>query len=171
MFTIDFLDDWGITLMIFAPLVGAALMMVVPGREEETHKLIALAASLVSAVFGVMLLANFDYDDTKTLQFSPVDGDNNPYMWIEVIKARYEVGIDGISLPLVALTLLVVPLVIIYSWNHIPEPGTEPVLHLRDEGDFRNKHQHSVTFRHGRSCRFQVDLGLAAAGDAGKKIG
>ena len=27
------------------------------------------------------------------------------------------------SLPLVALTLLVTPLVIIYSWNHIPEPG------------------------------------------------
>jgi NADH-quinone oxidoreductase subunit M len=121
--TVEFLKDWGITLMVFLPLVGAALMMLIPEREEETHKLIALAATVASAVFGVIMLANFDYNDSKTPQFSPVDGDGNPYMWIEVIKARYEVGIDGISLPLVALTLLVVPLVIIYSWDHIPEPG------------------------------------------------
>jgi NADH-quinone oxidoreductase subunit M len=32
-------------------------------------------------------------------------------------------GIDGLSLPLFGLTLAVVPLVIIYSWNHIPDPG------------------------------------------------
>ena len=32
------------------------------------------------------------------------------------------VGLDGISLPLLALTVFVVPLVIIYSWNHFPEP-------------------------------------------------
>src|SRR6185503_15445209 len=29
---------------------------------------------------------------------------------------------DGISLPLLLLTMLVTPLVIIYSWNHFPEP-------------------------------------------------
>ena len=32
-------------------------------------------------------------------------------------------GLDGISLPLLALTLLVVPLCVIYSWNHLPDPG------------------------------------------------
>ena len=37
-------------------------------------------------------------------------------------QRRYIVGIDGLSLPLVALTLLVTPLCIIYSWNHFPEP-------------------------------------------------
>ena len=42
--------------------------------------------------------------------------------WIDVINSRYIVGIDGISLPLLALTLLIVPLCIIYSWNHFPEP-------------------------------------------------
>jgi NADH-quinone oxidoreductase subunit M len=42
--------------------------------------------------------------------------------WIELINARYLVAMDGISLPLIALTMLVVPLVIIYSWDHFPEP-------------------------------------------------
>ena len=113
----DFLNDWGITVMVFLPLVGAALMMVLPEREEETHKLIALVATVASAVVGVLLLLEFDYDNTRAMQFL-VDKS-----WIDVINARFTVGLDGMSLPLVALTLLVVPLVIVYSWNHIPEPG------------------------------------------------
>jgi NADH-quinone oxidoreductase subunit M len=114
---IDFLNSWGIALMVFLPLVGAAIMMVIPGQEEETHKLVALVASVASAAMGVLLMVNFDYDKTKDLQFL-VDK-----RWIQVINARFTVGVDGISLPLVALTLLVVPLVIIYSWHHIPDPG------------------------------------------------
>jgi hypothetical protein len=51
------------------------------------------------------LLADFDYDNAGTLQFV-VDNE-----WIDVINSRYIVGIDGISLPLIALTLLIVPLV------------------------------------------------------------
>ncbi|MDH3682290.1 MAG: NADH-quinone oxidoreductase subunit M [Acidimicrobiia bacterium] len=113
----EFLNDWGLTAMVFLPLVGAALMMVIPQREEETHKAIALLFSLAAAVVGVFILRDFDYDNTRVLQFA-VDKS-----WIDVINARYSVAIDGMSLPLVALTLLVTPLVIIYSWNHIPEPG------------------------------------------------
>ena len=62
------------------------------------------------------MLADFDYDQPAKLQFV-VD-----QPWIEVIQLATSSGIDGISLPLVALTLLVTPLVIIYSWNHFPEP-------------------------------------------------
>ncbi|MEL7155320.1 MAG: NADH-quinone oxidoreductase subunit M, partial [Actinomycetota bacterium] len=118
----EFLLDWGITSMVFLPLVGAVIMMVIPGGDEETHKVIALAASVASAVVGVLLMLDFDYDNTRVLQFA-VDRS-----WIDVINARYFVALDGISLPLVALTLLVVPLVIIYSWNHIPEPGNAKVF-------------------------------------------
>ncbi len=113
----SFLDSWGITAMVFIPLVGVVLMMLLPEKEEELHKMIALAATLASAVVGIFLLANFDYDRSGEMQFG-VDT-----RWIDVINARFTVGLDGMSLPLVALTLLVVPLVIIYSWHHIPEPG------------------------------------------------
>ena len=68
------------------------------------------------ALIGVLLLTNFDYDDGRTLQFV-VDKS-----WIPFINSRYIVGIDGISLPLIALTMLIVPLCIIYRWNHFPEP-------------------------------------------------
>jgi NADH-quinone oxidoreductase subunit M len=67
-------------------------------------------------VFGVLLLANFDFDRTDALQYHVDKG------WIDVIKSRYTMGIDGIALPLILLTMLITPLVIIYSWNHFPEP-------------------------------------------------
>ena len=113
----EFLDTWGITLMLFAPLAGALLMMGIPKTNELLAKQVALGASLVSAFFGILLFINFDYDNSSTLQFL-VDK-----RWIEVIDTRYAIGIDGISLPLIALTLFVVPLVIIYTWNHVPSPG------------------------------------------------
>ncbi|MBI2710418.1 MAG: NADH-quinone oxidoreductase subunit M [Actinobacteria bacterium] len=91
-------------------------MMLLPKADEALHKVVALLTS--SAVFAVVvaLLANFDYDRTRVLQF----GQNRS--WISVINSRYIVGIDGISLPLLALTAFIVPLVIIYSWDHFPEP-------------------------------------------------
>ncbi len=112
----DFIHDWGLTAMVFTPLVGVALMMLFPKDAEESHKLIALLASLVTAGFGIAIFADFDFDQTGALQFVR---DN---AWIDVIHARYLIGIDGLSVPLIALTLLITPLVIIYSWNHFPEP-------------------------------------------------
>jgi NADH-quinone oxidoreductase subunit M len=112
----EFLTDWGLTLMVFLPLAGALVMLLIPKGEETLHKTVALVASLASAGVGVALLADFDYDRTNEMQFVRNDS------WIDVIHARYIVGLDGLSVPLVALTLLVVPLCIIYSWNHMPEP-------------------------------------------------
>ncbi|MCB1013727.1 MAG: NADH-quinone oxidoreductase subunit M, partial [Acidimicrobiales bacterium] len=112
----DFLDSWGLSLAIFLPLAGAAVMLLIPRAQEETHKWVALVTTLATAAVGVLLLANFDYDNTGVLQFQVDES------WIPLIDSRYHVAIDGMSLPLIALTLLVVPLCIIYSWKHFPEP-------------------------------------------------
>jgi NADH-quinone oxidoreductase subunit M len=112
----DFLTDWGLTTVTFLPLAGALLLLLIPRREESLTKVVALVASLASAAVGVALMLDFDYDQTSTLQFVRDE------TWIEVINSRYILGLDGISLPLLALTLLVVPLCIVYSWDHFPEP-------------------------------------------------
>ncbi len=110
-------DAWALSLAVFLPLVGVGVMALFPKEQEETHKLIALVTSLVALAIGVYLLANYDFDRGDELQFLV---DNS---WIDVINSRYIIGIDGISLPLLILSLAVIPLCIIYSWNHIPEPG------------------------------------------------
>ncbi len=113
----DFLNDWGLILITFLPLAGALVMLAVPKESEETQKTIALVASGAAFALGVAFLINFDYDSAGVLQYV-VDNE-----WIPIINSRFILGIDGISLPLLALTVLIVPLVIIYSWNHIPSPG------------------------------------------------
>jgi NADH-quinone oxidoreductase subunit M len=112
----EFLTDWGLTLMVFLPAAGALVMLLIPKAEEQAHKWVSLVAVLASAAMGVAVLADFNYDRTADLQFVVNE------RWIDVIHARYFVGIDGLSVPLVALTLLITPLCIIYSWNHFPEP-------------------------------------------------
>ncbi|MGH2603180.1 MAG: complex I subunit 4 family protein, partial [Dehalococcoidia bacterium] len=112
----EFLTDWGLTLMVFLPLAGALVMLLVPRAQEAVHKWIALVASLAAAGVGVAVFADFDYDATSTLQFVVNE------RWIDVISSRYFLGVDGLSVPLLALTLLVVPLSVIYSWKHLPEP-------------------------------------------------
>src|SRR5207237_146633 len=100
----------------FAPLVGAALMMLSPKANEQAHKVISLLTSLFAFATALGITAYFDYGDSGSLQFV-LDK-----RWIEVINSRYIIGLDGISLPLLLLTVFIVPLCIIYSWNHFPEP-------------------------------------------------
>src|SRR5690606_32688393 len=106
-----------ITYMVFLPLVGALAMLLVPKANEVAHKAIALVSSLGAAAVGIYILTQFDYDNAGALQWKA------DIPWIEVINSRWIVGIDGISLPLSALTLLIVPLCVVYSWNHLPSPG------------------------------------------------
>jgi NADH-quinone oxidoreductase subunit M len=112
----NFLDHWGLSLAVFLPLVGAAVMMIIPRAQEELHKWIALITTTLVLAVTVLVAVYFDYDNSGQLQY--VVNHN----WIEAINSRYIVGIDGISLPLLLLTVLIVPSVVIYSWNHWPDP-------------------------------------------------
>ena len=112
----NLLDSWGLTVATFSPLVGALVMFLIPKEKEYEHKIVALVTSLWVAFVALMLLIWFDLDATEKLQYV-VDKS-----WIDAIHSRYVVGLDGISLPLLLLTVLIVPLCIVYSWNHFPDP-------------------------------------------------
>ena len=110
------LNNWSLALVTFLPLAGAAVMLAIPKAEEHWHKTVALATSLLTLAVGIWIFAKFDYGHGG-FQFT-IDRS-----WIKVINSRFIMGMDGLSLPLFGLTLAVVPLVFIYSWKHIPEPG------------------------------------------------
>lgn len=110
-------EDIALSAAVFLPLVGALLVMAVPRANESSHKLIALATTLATMAVGVYLLAEFDYAaGGDTMQFVVNKA------WIDVISSRYIVGIDGISLPLLVLSMFICILVVLYSWNHFPAP-------------------------------------------------
>ncbi len=110
-------DNWALSAAVFIPLVGVAVMMFIPKAEEQLHKLVALATSLATLGVGVFIVASFDFDQTETLQYY-VDE-----RWIDIIRSRYILGLDGMSLPLLLLSMVIVVLCIVYSWDHIPDPG------------------------------------------------
>jgi NADH-quinone oxidoreductase subunit M len=111
----DFLAHWGLTLAVFLPIVGAALIVFTPKEQERTIQFLSLAFTFLPLVVGVLLLRVY-HIGMSGMQLV------TDRSWIPSIGARYHVGIDGISLPLLELTLLVTFLCAIYSLKWLPEP-------------------------------------------------
>ncbi len=112
----DWFDSWALTLAVFLPAVGLVLVLATPKAQEQTVKVVALLTTIVTAAVGIGILTRFNYNRSGSLQFVVNKS------WIPVIDARYHLGIDGIALPMFALSMLITILCIIYSWNHFPEP-------------------------------------------------
>jgi NADH-quinone oxidoreductase subunit M len=110
-------QNWLLSLGTFLPLAGVLVMLLIPKREELLHKQIALVTAAATLVVGIYTLTQFDYDRAEALQFYA----NTE--WISVINSGYTIGLDGISLPLYILSMVITLLVMIYSWDHIPSPG------------------------------------------------
>jgi NADH-quinone oxidoreductase subunit M len=99
-----------LTLVTFAPAVGAVVLMLLP-RNDRTLRWTALIFSLLT--FGFSLYLPFNFDHSKPgFQF---DVNTN---WIGQ-TIHYHLGADGISMWLVLLTTLLVPLSVLVSWKSI----------------------------------------------------
>ncbi len=96
--------------MIFVPLGGAAVIACLPARRHEVIRTVAACTSALPLVMGVILLLRFRAD-AVTFQFV------EHYTWIPAFGIEYFVGVDGISLPLLALTVLLVFLALVTSWR------------------------------------------------------
>jgi len=114
----EWFDTWGVTLIVFLPLVGVVLLGLLPRGSEKALKTTALAVSVAAFVAALVVVSQFDYTGGtyNTYQFEVNE------TWIGAINANYHVGIDGISLPLLVLSTFIVVLAVIYSWNHWDEP-------------------------------------------------
>jgi NADH-quinone oxidoreductase subunit M len=110
-------QPWLLSLGTFLPLAGVLVILCIPKREEAMVKATAVATALATLVVGVYTLMEFDYGQSASQQFFTTND------WIRPINATYTVGLDGISLPLYLLSMVITALVMIYSWDHIPSPG------------------------------------------------
>jgi len=121
--------DWfenglGLSLLVFLPVVGAGVVLAIPKAKETAMKWVALGFALVSLALAILLALRFDYSSAATYQF----GTAIDTTWIDAINANFYIAVDGISLPMVVLAALITVLVIVYSWNHWPEPHNPKLL-------------------------------------------
>ncbi|HYO61618.1 MAG TPA: proton-conducting transporter membrane subunit, partial [Actinomycetota bacterium] len=113
----DWFDDWGLSLTTFLPLIGAIVLMFVPQAKEAAIKAVGTVFAGLALIAGIVVALRFDYGASGELQ-QVVNLE-----WIPTIDVNYHIGIDGMSLPLVVLSVLVSFLCMIYMYFHIPEPG------------------------------------------------
>ena len=95
----NWFDSWALTLVVFVPVVGMGIVLLVPRQEEQTIKVTTLVTTLVTFGFTIAVLARYHYGAGHPgLQF---EVNKN---WIQVINSRYHIGVNGISLPMLALS-------------------------------------------------------------------
>jgi NADH-quinone oxidoreductase subunit M len=92
------------------PLLGALLIALLPAANSKLIKQAAFAVSLLVA--GVGFAAAFGFDKSVT-EFQYVER----FAWIPALGINYQLGVDGISLILILLSVILVPIVILAGWN------------------------------------------------------
>lgn len=95
-------------ILLLIPVLGALVLAFI--SSSQSAKRLALAVSILSLVLTVPFLVNFVPD--ASMQFE------QSFAWIPALGINFHVGIDGISLPLVLLTNVLVPLIILSSFHY-----------------------------------------------------
>ena len=101
-----------LSAVTFLPVLGAAVVFLLPRRAEGLVKVTALATSLVTFAVSVPLFTRFDAS-LSAYQFV------EQRTWMPTLGVSYHLGVDGISLLLVLLTTFLMPLVLLSSWHSI----------------------------------------------------
>ncbi len=101
-----------LTLIIFFPLAGAAVLLAL--RNERAQKVWAFVVALATFIASLPLYFSFD-ERASGMQFV------ERWPWIPELNIQYFLGVDGISLFLVLLTTFLSPIVILFSWDTIRE--------------------------------------------------
>src|SRR5574338_1242802 len=102
-----------LTALIILPLIGAAAVFFV---RDASARLVALAVAVADLLISLPLWWLFDAS-SGNMQFM------ESALWISSPPIHYRLGLDGISLPLVLMTTVLMPLCILVSWHSIESRG------------------------------------------------
>jgi NADH-quinone oxidoreductase subunit M len=107
-----------LNLVIFIPLVFAALVLLFPGAEKGLIRGFTLVGMLVGLAVTLYLYSQFD-------SAGPEFQHEYRHRWIDELGISYHVGADGISVSLMLLTAVLGPLVVLASWRFIQDRTKE----------------------------------------------
>lgn len=99
-----------LSMITFIPILGMLIIAIVPNRGEKSARWIALITSLIMLGLSIVLWLNFN-NAQGSIQFEEM------YRWIPGVNIFYHLGVDGVSLPFVFLTSLLMVVSILVSWN------------------------------------------------------
>jgi NADH-quinone oxidoreductase subunit M len=101
-----------LSTLIFLPVIGAAVILLIGRGQEKLARWVALVVSVVAFILSIPLFTTFD-KTTHLMQFTEV------HEWIPSWNITYFLGVDGISVLFILLSTLVTILCVLISWNSI----------------------------------------------------
>ncbi|WP_309890511.1 NADH-quinone oxidoreductase subunit M [Archangium sp.] len=110
----SFFDTHLLNLVVYLPLVFAALLCLIPTGERGQLRTITFIGMLVDAVFGVWAYLRFEPGGAEfQLEYRT--------RWLEQLGVSYHIGVDGLAVSLLLLTVFLGPLVVMASQTYITE--------------------------------------------------
>lgn len=106
-----------LSLILFIPAAAAVLCLLLPVAQEQNARWVALFGSLASFAISVSLFLRFD---TNAAGYQFVER----HSWVDVgsFNLQYFLGVDGLSMPLVALTTFLTVASVLVSFNITMRP-------------------------------------------------
>ena len=101
-----------LSVLIWLPILGGLLTLAFGDARANQGKVFALVVALATFAASLLLFAGHDVS-------SPAMRFVEDRAWIPSFDIRYALGVDGISIALIALTTLTSVLVLIGSWTSI----------------------------------------------------
>ncbi|WP_327088093.1 NADH-quinone oxidoreductase subunit M [Nonomuraea sp. NBC_01738] len=103
------MSPW-LPILLAVPVLGAVVVALLPKGSDTLAKQLTLLVSLVTLVLTLVMAVQFKTDgDRFQFVFDPD--------WIPSFGVKFGLGVDGIALVLVALSVVLVPIVVLASWN------------------------------------------------------
>src|ERR1700742_5023809 len=102
------------------PLLGAIVIALLPVRLA---KITALLFSLADLVWVIVMATQFNTSG-PTYQFT------EEYSWIPQFGVHYALGVDGIALVLIGMTVVLMPVVVLASWHDADEAKRSPKVYF-----------------------------------------
>ena len=121
-----------LTAAIFLPLLGAIIILLMPAGRERLLRGVAAATAFIPLCISAIAWHRFHGDVVTGLSSGVATGFDQveSASWIPTLGARYVVGLDGISLPLVAMTALLFLAAIVYPIDYRGRPKAYFALFL-----------------------------------------
>ena len=101
-----------LSILIWLPVVTAIIVLFFKDSQAKHARTITLISTIISLIFCVIMWDKFS---TGTAAFQFVEHAS----WIPTYHINYDLGVDGISMPMIVLTVFTTLIVILASWTMV----------------------------------------------------
>jgi NADH-quinone oxidoreductase subunit M len=111
---LELLTGSTLTRLVFFPTIACIPLFFLRSDAKRAIKIYALIVSLIELGLGIAYaVANWGVDNSFPQVRDPLGN------WLPTYGIHYDLRLDGVSMPLALLTVLLLPLVILGSWRGI----------------------------------------------------